>query len=146
MHSMWNCSQVNATEHLWWKVNIGLGNGWSQCWLISVLPYSITRAQRVNFTLWGGHEGHKMCKDFNALDVIPPQHYGEWQNSAAFMLFCFQNAGPSSRWLSTIAGLMQDCSALTIKFLQSCTKPLICISFSSCRPAPQLFGCWGMWQ
>ena len=23
----WNCSQVNATEHFWWLVNIGSGNG-----------------------------------------------------------------------------------------------------------------------
>ena len=23
----WNCSQVNATEHLWWYVSIGSGNG-----------------------------------------------------------------------------------------------------------------------
>ena len=25
--NLWNCSQVNATEHLWWLVNIGSGNG-----------------------------------------------------------------------------------------------------------------------
>ena len=24
---LWNCSHVNATEHIWWYVNIGSGNG-----------------------------------------------------------------------------------------------------------------------
>ena len=26
-HFLWNSSQENATEPLWWKVNIGSGNG-----------------------------------------------------------------------------------------------------------------------
>ena len=26
-HSLWNCTQVNATELHWWEVNIGSGNG-----------------------------------------------------------------------------------------------------------------------
>ena len=27
VHYLWNCSQVDATEHLWWQVNIASGNG-----------------------------------------------------------------------------------------------------------------------
>ena len=25
-HFLWNCSQTNANEHIWWQVNIGSGN------------------------------------------------------------------------------------------------------------------------
>ena len=56
-----NCSQVNATAHLWWLVSIGLGNGlvlsaWcrhatshylSQCWSRS-MSYGVTRSKCVN--------------------------------------------------------------------------------------------------
>ena len=27
-HFLWNCSQVNATEHVWWEVNINIGSGY----------------------------------------------------------------------------------------------------------------------
>ena len=50
---MSNCSQVNATKHLRWEVNIVAGNGFvsseatgpymSQCWPRSISPYGVTR-------------------------------------------------------------------------------------------------------
>ena len=53
---MWNCSWVNATEHLWWYVNIGSGHGlvpsnnkpFPEAVLTQILsPYGVTRPQRV---------------------------------------------------------------------------------------------------
>ena len=45
---LWNCFQVNATEHPLWQGGIGAGNGLalssnlSRCWHRPMLPYSVT--------------------------------------------------------------------------------------------------------
>ena len=50
----WKYPQINDTGPYWWKVDIGSGNGLmpsthylSQRWPKSILPYDVTRAQRV---------------------------------------------------------------------------------------------------
>ena len=49
----WNCSQVNAKEHLCWEINIGssITSQWShclsKCWNRSMLPYNVT-----NVLIW----------------------------------------------------------------------------------------------
>ena len=52
-HFLWNFSHVNATEHLWWYISIGWGNGLvpsgnlSECWPRSNSQYDITRPTSV---------------------------------------------------------------------------------------------------
>ena len=60
-HFLWNCSLVNATEHLGWEVNIGSGNRLVPSGnkplpepmlthMISMLPCGIMRSQWVSVT------------------------------------------------------------------------------------------------
>ena len=60
---MWNSSHVNATEDIWWQVNIGSGNGLlpsgskslsgpiSHCWPRSMSPHGANMPQCVNKTI-----------------------------------------------------------------------------------------------